>query len=222
MTEIHRQTRETDIHVKLDMTRSGPGLPDTGLSGPGLPDTGLPDAGRPGHGLRDTRLLDTGLPFFDHMLNAMAFHGGFHLEVQARGDIEVDPHHLVEDTGLVIGQALETIRKEAGAILRYGEARIPMDDALAECVVDAGGRPFLAWNVSWPQDKAGDFDLFLLREFFWALAVAGKMNLHLTVRYAENGHHAAEALFKATGRALAQAFILREGGEASMSTKGLV
>ena len=190
MTEIHRSTKETDIRVVLDMNAGGPQTPDTGL------------------------------PFFDHMLTAMAFHGGFRLEVKASGDVEVDPHHLVEDTGLVIGSALERARQDAGGIRRYGAASIPMDDALGETVVDVGGRPYLVWNVRWPQDRAGDFDLTLLREFFWGLAVSGKMNLHLAVPYAENGHHAAEALFKSAGRALAEAFVPIPGGEAGMSTKG--
>ncbi len=191
MIELHRATKETDIRVVLDMNASGPSKPETGL------------------------------PFFDHMLNAMAFHGGFRLEVSAKGDIEVDPHHLVEDTGLVIGSALEKARKESEGIRRYGQSVIPMDDALGEAVIDACGRPYLKWNVDWAQEKAGDFDLFLLREFFWGLAVAGKLNLHLTVKYSENGHHAAEALFKATGRALAEAYRPNKGGgEAGMSTKG--
>jgi len=190
MIEIHRSTKETDILVKLDMNAQGPSEPDTGL------------------------------PFFDHMLNAMAFHGGFRLEVKASGDTDVDPHHLVEDTGLVIGAALEQARTQSDGIRRYGYAVIPMDDALGEAVVDACGRPYLKWNVEWAQLKAGDFDLFLLREFFWGMAVAGKMNLHLTTRYSENGHHAAEALFKATGRALAEAYIPGSGGTEGMSTKG--
>ena len=134
----------------------------------------------------------------------------------------MDPHHLVEDTGLVIGTVLDTIRRESEGIRRYGQSVIPMDDALGECVIDACGRPYLNWDVAWPQEKAGDFDLFLLREFFWGLAVAGRMNLHLNLRYAENGHHAAEALFKACGRALAEAYVPISGGEAAMSTKGLI
>jgi imidazoleglycerol-phosphate dehydratase len=190
MIEIHRKTKETDILVRLDMNAPGPSAPDTGL------------------------------PFFDHMLNAMAFHGGFHLEVKASGDVEVDPHHLVEDTGLVIGASLEKARKEAGGIRRYASSVIPMDDALCEAVIDVCGRPYLKWNVDWAQEKAGDFQLPLLREFFWGLAVAGKMNLHLSTRYSENGHHAAEALFKAAGRALSEAYIPASGGEAGMSTKG--
>ena len=191
MIEIHRVTEETDILVILDMNASGPSKPETGL------------------------------PFFNHMLNAMAFHGGFRLEVKASGDIDVDPHHLVEDTGLVIGQALVQARTESKGIRRYGQAVIPMDDALSEAVIDTCGRPYLKWDVEWAQEKAGDFNLFLLREFFRGLAVAGKLNLHLTVRYSENGHHAAEAMFKATGRALAEAYTPNDGGgEAGMSTKG--
>jgi len=192
MIEINRKTKETNISVILDMNAPGPSLPVTGL------------------------------PFFNHMLNAMAFHGRFRLELKATGDIEVDPHHLVEDTGLAIGSALVTAQKESVGIKRYGYAIIPMDDALSEAVVDACGRPYLKWNVDWVQKKAGDFDLFLLKEFFGGLAAAGKLNLHLCVRYSENGHHAAEALFKAVGRALAEAFKPSNNGEEGMSTKGII
>ena len=192
MIELRRTTKETDIGVKLDMSVSGPSS------------------------------FSTGLPFFDHMLHAMAFHGGFSLKIDAKGDIDVDPHHLVEDSGLVFGDALDRIRRESGGIRRYGHAVIPMDDSLAEAVADVCGRPYLVWNVDWAQPKAGDFDLFLLKDFFWALAVSGKMNLHLSVRYSDNGHHAAEALFKAVGRALSQAFVPVEGGESAMSTKGII
>ena len=192
MREIHRKTKETDIKVQLDM------------------------------GKKTKVSLTSPLPFFNHMLHAMAFHGGFTLDVKASGDVEVDPHHLVEDTGLVLGAALDEERQDAGGITRYGSALIPMDDALGEVVVDTCGRPYLAWNVDWPQERAGDFDLFLLREFFWGLAVAGKMNLHVTLRYAQNGHHGAEALFKALGRALSMAYQPISGGEGAMSTKGSI
>lgn len=192
MIEVQRTTKETDIRVTLDMDAKGPSAPRTGL------------------------------PFFDHMLNAMAFHGRFRLEIEADGDIEVDPHHLVEDTGLVIGDALERYRRESNGIVRYGQALIPMDDALSEAVVDACGRPYLVYDADWPQTHAGDFAISLLREFWWGLAVAGKMNLHLHVRYAENSHHAAEALFKAAGRALAQAYRPTGGGGEAMSTKGKI
>ncbi|OQX29418.1 MAG: imidazoleglycerol-phosphate dehydratase [Spirochaeta sp. LUC14_002_19_P3] len=192
MIKHRRTTKETDIAIELDMTRRAPAR------------------------------LDTGLPFFNHILTAMAFHGGFQLEIDAKGDIEVDPHHLVEDCGLVLGKALELFRQETGGIARYGEARIPMDDALSEAVVDACGRPYLVYHASLPQTHAGNFDLSLLREFWLGLAMAGKMNLHLHVRYAENAHHAVEALFKAAGRALAQAYRPINGTEEDMSTKGKI
>lgn len=192
MIRIQRKTRETDVQVILDMSADGPSDPQTGL------------------------------PFFDHMLNSMAFHGQFQLEITASGDVAVDPHHLVEDTGLVIGQALEEYRLKTNGIARYGQALIPMDDALSEAVVDACGRPYLVCNVQWPQTHAGDFDLSLLREFWWGLAVAGKLNLHLHTRYAENAHHGAESLFKAVGRALGKAYQPIQGGESAMSTKGRI
>lgn len=192
MIEVRRRTSETSIEVILDMTSEGPSRQSTTL------------------------------PFFDHMLHAMAFHGGFRLEVEASGDTEVDSHHLVEDTGLVIGEALDRFRRESGGIRRWGHAVIPMDDALGEAVVDAGGRPYLVFSAEWPQSHAGVFDLSLIREFWQGLVSAARINLHMCVRYAQNGHHAAEALFKAAGLALAEAYALRSGGEAGMSTKGMI
>jgi len=193
MIELHRVSKETDVHAVLNMSK----------------------AGEPS--------IKTRLAFFNHMLISMAFHGGFNLSLDASGDIEVDPHHLVEDVGLVIGSALEQARLKSDGIRRYGSALIPMDDALSEVVVDAGGRPYLCWNVDWAGQRVGNFDLSVLREFFWGLATGGKMNLHVSVRYFENGHHAAEALFKAAGRAIGEAYKPnRGGGEAKMSTKGVL
>ena len=188
--EIHRVTKETDIKIYLDMNSPGPSNPQTGL------------------------------PFFDHILHSMAFHGHFRMEITAKGDLEVDPHHLVEDTGLVLGNALARAREKAGGITRFGLGIVPMDDALSEAVIDVGGRPYLVFNADWPQTHAGNFDLSLLREFWWGVAISGKMNIHLHARYAENAHHAAEAMFKAAGRALSQAYMPISGGEAAMSTKG--
>lgn len=185
---LHRQTKETDIRLTLDLDRA------------------------------EAPVLNTGLPFFDHMLNAMAFHGGFYLEVEARGDLEVDPHHLVEDTGLVLGQALSQLRDEQPAIRRYGQAVIPMDDALSEVVIDACNRPYWVFDVAWAQERAGSFDLTLLREFIIALANRGGLNLHALNRSGANGHHQAESLFKALGRALAQAYEPKAGP--LPSTKG--
>ena len=163
--------------------------------------------------------VNTGLPFFDHLLTAMAFHGRFGLTVDASGDLDVDPHHLVEDTGLVLGDVLGDIA-EREPIERFAHAVVPMDDACAEVTVDFGGRPYLVYRVDFPQPRAGSFDLSLLREFFNALSIRSRANIHLEGRYAVNGHHLAEALFKGLGLAIRDAFRRREAG--GMSTKGLV
>jgi imidazoleglycerol-phosphate dehydratase len=185
---VTRNTAETKISLTLDMDRHQ----------------------RP--------VLDTPLPFFSHMLNAMAWHGGFYLEISAKGDIEVDPHHLVEDVGIVLGRALaDTL--DTGAVARYGDAVIPMDDALSQAVVDAANRPYLVYRANFPQSHAGDFDLSLFREFFYALAVNARINLHLICHYGENGHHMIEALFKALGKALGRAYAPVDGSAADMSTK---
>jgi len=193
LIEINRKTAETEISLKLDLEK------------------------------KEKPQISTGLPFFDHMLYAMAFHGKFFLEIQATGDIEVDPHHLVEDTGLVFGQALLKSFRDKGAILRYGNSKIPMDDALGEVVVDVCGRPYLVYNVQYPQEKSGSFDNFLFREFFQALVSEAKINLHLISHYGENSHHISESLFKASGIAIEYAFRKTgETGTGSMSTKGVI
>jgi len=163
--------------------------------------------------------IATNVPFFDHMLTAMAFHGRMGLVVDAKGDLEVDPHHLVEDTGLVLGDVLRQIA-DLETTERFGNAVVPMDDACGEATIDLGGRPYLVYLADYPQAYAGSFDLSLLREFFYALAIRAKANIHLDARYGRNGHHMAEALFKALGRALRAAIARREGE--GMSTKGLI
>lgn len=162
--------------------------------------------------------LNTGLPFFEHMLHAMAFHGGFSLLVQAEGDTHVDPHHLVEDTGIVFGDALQKAAADLAPINRYGHASIPMDDALSEVVIDACGRPYLEYQAHLPQAHAGAFELSLIREFMLAVANRGKINLHALCKYGLNSHHMIEALFKAFGIALKQAFTPVDSGV--RSTKG--
>jgi imidazoleglycerol-phosphate dehydratase len=171
--------------------------------------------------------VDTGVPFFDHLLHAMAFHGRMGLSVAARGDLEVDQHHLVEDTGLVLGEALRRIVEGHGAVERFGHAVIPMDDALAEVALDIGGRPYLELSAVFPQERVGTFPVALIREFLRALAFRSGMNVHAAVRYGENSHHMAEALFKALGVALGRALAPRRGprGESTggdMSTKGTI
>ena len=165
--------------------------------------------------------IATGLPFFDHLLHAMAYHGGFALDIEAKGDIELDPHHLVEDFGLVLGKALAETVDKFGPIARYGHSVIPMDDALCEVTLDAGGRPYLVYLADYPQEYCGAFHTPLIREFLLALANSARINLHAQCRYGENSHHIAEALFKALGRALSPSYSLNKGGRDS-STKGIV
>lgn len=164
--------------------------------------------------------IDTGVPFFDHMLTAAAFHGGFGLEIEARGDLEVDYHHLVEDTGLVLGEAFHQLLETRGAVARFGHSVIPMDDALGEAVVDVAERPYLVLEADFPQDRCGSFPMELVREFFLAFTNRARINLHLLCRHGGNSHHMAEALFKAFGRALGAAYAPRPGGRDGMSTKG--
>lgn len=161
----------------------------------------------------------TGVGFFDHLLSSMAFHGRFRLELRAQGDLAVDAHHLVEDTGLVLGQALAELLAGAGAVARFAHAVIPMDEALAEVAIDVCGRPTLAWRALFPQSWVGTFDISLLREFFAALASQARISIHAETRAGENSHHMAEALFKALGRALQQAY--RQVGD-EMSSKGRI
>lgn len=168
--------------------------------------------------LSDPVRIDTPVPFFNHMLEALAFHGRFALQVRARGDVEVDPHHLVEDVGLVLGDCLREARGDS-AVTRFGSALVPMDDALAEVVIDAGGRPYLYYSASYPQPLAGAFDVALVREFLLAVTTRARINVHATVRRGVNTHHMVEALFKALGRALAAAYA---PSAAAMSTKGRV
>jgi len=164
--------------------------------------------------------VSTGIPFFDHILTSMAFHGGFMLEVEASGDIDVDPHHLVEDTGLVIGDCLKKHLESSANVHRYGYAIIPMDDALSEVVIDACGRPYLEFRAVFPQDRSGSFDMWLIREFFLALANRAGINIHAICRYGENSHHMAESLFKALGISLKQSFAPTKGEV--RSTKGIL
>jgi imidazoleglycerol-phosphate dehydratase len=198
--ETTRETRETRIKARLI-----------------LPERSVPEGAS-----RDTSRemkIDTGIPFFDHMLHAFLFHGGFGADVSAKGDIDVDDHHTVEDTGIVLGSLLSMVPEQYGPITRFGHAIIPMDDALAEVVVDACGRSYLAYQVDYPQAYAGRFDLALVREFFTGFSAQARANVHVIGRYGLNGHHLAEAVFKAAGRALGQAYL---PAEEVRSTKGVL
>ncbi len=161
--------------------------------------------------------IDTGLPFFDHMLAAMAFHGGFSITAKCRGDIEADPHHLVEDTGLVLGDIFRKLSTETGSVKRFAHAVIPMDEALTEVTIDVCGRPTLAAELDFPQNLIGTFDTCVVGEFLKALTSRARMSLHIDLRRGENSHHMAESLFKALGKALAEAY---ERDEKIRSTKG--
>jgi imidazoleglycerol-phosphate dehydratase len=161
--------------------------------------------------------ISTGVPFFDHMLHAMAFHGGMTLSIRATGDLDVDAHHLVEDVGLVLGALLEQWLEAHGPVERFGSAMVPMDEALARVVIDVCGRPAPVLRAQFPQARAGSFDMQLVREFWVALAGRARISLHGLVEYGENAHHMAEALFKALGMALRRAYTPRAGVR---STKG--
>ncbi len=192
-TKVERKTKETDIVVQLDIDQ--PGLID----------------------------IQTGVPFFDHLLESAAFHGRVSLVVRASGDIHVDAHHVVEDTGIVIGDALSRILAEQGPVDRFGHSVIPMDDALSEVTVDVSGRSYLAFEPSFPQSRVGSFDVALLREFFVAVVTHAKITLHARLIHGANSHHMAESLFKALGRALKQAYApVHSEGAPGMSTKGAV
>jgi len=149
--------------------------------------------------------VETGIGFLDHMLTAFARHGLFDLTVHARGDLHIDFHHTTEDVGIVLGQAFARALGDKRGIRRFGNALVPMDEALAEAAVDISGRPFLAWSVAFARDKIGEMDTELFEEFFRALAMNALITLHLTQKAGQNAHHVAEACFKAAARALRQA-----------------
>ncbi|HEX2941949.1 MAG TPA: imidazoleglycerol-phosphate dehydratase HisB [Rhodopila sp.] len=165
--------------------------------------------------------IATGIGFLDHMLTALARHGLFDISVQAKGDLHIDFHHTTEDVGIVLGMAFARALGDKRGIRRFGQALLPMDEALVEAAVDISGRPFLAWNVSFERPKIGEMDTELFEEFFRAFAFNGLITLHLIQRSGRNAHHVAEACFKAAARALRMA-VEPDGriGDAIPSTKG--
>lgn len=188
---INRKTRETDVSVTINLDGSGKSK------------------------------LDTGIGFFDHMLESLTKHSGMDLTIKTVGDLHVDMHHTVEDTGIVIGQAIKEALGDFAGITRFGHAYIPMDETLSRASIDLCKRPYLVWNVAFQRDKIGDMDTELFKEFFHALAGNGGMCLHVENLYGENSHHIIESCFKATARALRTAITLdaRLDGKAA-STKG--
>lgn len=188
--EFRRKTRETEVRVMLDLDRPGPPS------------------------------VDTGIGFFDHMLEALAAHGRLGLEVEARGDLHVDQHHLVEDVGIALGTALRDALGDDLRIRRFAHAYAPLDDALARVVVDVSGRACLRYDFSPSRPRVGSFDTDLVLEFYRALVSNARINLHATLVHGENTHHQIEALFKATALALRSAVEVDPSLETVPSTKG--
>ena len=190
--EVSRKTRETDVVVSLNLDGEG------------------------------ASQVSTGIHFFDHMLILLAKHGLFDLEVRCSGDLEVDGHHTVEDVGIALGEAFDRALGSKEGITRYGMAYVPMDETLGRAVVDYSGRPFLVCKVEFPAEKVGELNTELVEEFFRALAVHGRMNLHVEVLYGKNSHHMAEAMFKSAGRALSLAAARNPAVKGVPSTKGVL
>lgn len=190
MGSISRKTRETEISVQINMDGTG------------------------------TSAIATQVPFFDHMLDQIARHGLCDLKVKALGDVEIDAHHTVEDTGIALGQALRQALGDARGIRRYGHAFIPFDETLAFAAIDVSGRPFLTFDASFPREKVGEFDTELVLEFFRALAFNAGITLHLKIHYGQNAHHMIEGLFKAFARALCDASARDPRVQGVPSTKG--
>lgn len=164
--------------------------------------------------------ISTGIGFFDHMLTALAFYGGWGLTVKVEGDLHVDGHHTVEDTGIVLGQALKEALGDRAGIRRFGTSYVPMDEALCRTVLDFSNRPLLVFKAPMPQPMIGDYDSCLTVEFMRALAVHAGMTLHQECLYGENAHHITEALFKSLGMAIKEA--VQVSGQAIISTKGVL
>lgn len=190
--QIKRKTNETDISLYINIDGSGKGE------------------------------INTGIGFFDHMLNLFARHGLFDLKVDADGDLNVDAHHTVEDVGIALGQALKDALGEKKSVRRYGTSYVPMDEALAMVSIDLSGRPFLVFKAEFTRDKAGGMDTELVEEFFRAVAFNACITLHIAAFYGNNNHHIIEAIFKAFGRALDEATRRDERIEGVMSTKGIL
>ena len=164
--------------------------------------------------------VDTGIGFFDHMLTALAFYAGFALELTVKGDLEVDGHHTVEDTGIVLGDALSQALGDKKGIRRFGSAYVPMDEALCFTALDFSGRPYLVFDAKMPQEIIGNYESWLTVEFMRALSVHGAITLHQKAFYGDNAHHITEGLFKSLGLAVKDA--IRIEGSAVTSTKGVL
>lgn len=165
--------------------------------------------------------VDTGIGFFDHMLTAFGVHGGFGLNVKVTGDLDVDTHHTVEDTGIALGKAFNEALGDMSGINRYGTFYIPMDESLAQASLDISNRPFLVFNADFAQEKCGDYETCVTEEFWRAFAVNSAITLHINVLYGVNAHHEIEAIFKAVAHALKIA-VQKNGDNCVLSTKGVL
>ncbi|WP_246096681.1 imidazoleglycerol-phosphate dehydratase HisB [Paenibacillus sinopodophylli] len=166
--------------------------------------------------------LETDVPFLNHMLDLFTKHGQFNLELEARGDIDIDDHHTVEDIGICIGQALREALGEKRGIKRYASVFVPMDEALAQVIVDVSNRPHFEYRAEYPSTQVGSFSTELVHEFLWKLALESRITLHVIVHYGKNTHHMIEAVFKALGRALDEATSIDPRVQGVPSTKGVL
>ena len=187
---IERNTKETKIRVTLELDGTGKGE------------------------------IDTGIGFFDHMLEGFARHGLFDLKAMCQGDVQVDSHHSIEDMGIVLGTAIKEALGDKKGIVRYGSCMLPMDETLAMCAIDLSNRPYLVFDAAFASDRVGEMDTQMVKEFLYAVSYSAGMNLHLKVLYGENDHHKMEALFKAFAKALDAATRFDPRISDVLSTKG--
>lgn len=192
IANVERTTKETEISLTLDLDGNG------------------------------TSQIDTGIGFFDHMLAGFAKHGFFNLDVKVKGDLIVDCHHTIEDTGIVLGEAIKEALQDKMGIKRYGHFILPMDETLVLCAIDLCGRPYLNFDVDFTAEKIGYMDTEMAREFFYAISYSAGMNLHIKKLDGTNNHHIMEAVFKAFGKALDMAVAYDERIEGVLSTKGTI
>lgn len=188
--KVTRKTKETDIVIELNLD---------------------------GNGIAD---IDTGIGFFDHMLEGFAKHGFFDLTCKVKGDLIVDCHHTIEDTGIALGTAIKEALGDKKGIQRFGERFLPMDETLLLCAIDLSGRPYLVFDVDFSVERVGYFDTEMVKEFFYAISYAAGMNLHMKLMHGSNNHHMIEAAFKAFGKALDEACTYDERITDVLSTKG--
>lgn len=192
ITTVNRNTKETDIHIELNLDGSGKSQ------------------------------IETGIGFLNHMLDSFTRHGFFDMKLNVKGDLYVDGHHTVEDTGIVLGQAIKSALGDKNGIKRYGSFLLPMDDALVLCAIDLSGRPYVAYDINLTMDRIGYMDSELVKEFFYAVAYSAGMNLHVKQISGNNNHHIVEAAFKAFAKALDDATSYDSRIQGVLSTKGSI